>query len=131
MKTRTIVWAIVGIIVVLAVIFTIIARRGATPTGRRMDARDYSAYQTRTMKRMEKFEARYNKKAAEITNPTPEEKAKMDEITSKLATLKDYLAEFDKLTTEDEMKEWYEKCKTTEKEIREAYRELFRKEAEE
>ncbi|MEO0102188.1 MAG: hypothetical protein ABIK81_00595 [candidate division WOR-3 bacterium] len=128
MKTRTIVWTIVGILVVAAIIFTIIARRGAAVLeGKRtMTEEDYRDYKMREEKRLAKFEERYQRRAGSISNPTEAEKAKMDEVTTKIAQLKTYLAEYEGLTTDEARKEWYEKCRTTEKEMKKAFRELFR-----
>jgi len=128
MKTRTIVWTIVGILVVAAIIFTIVASRGsAVLEGKRtMTEEDYRDYKTRAEKRVAKFEERYQRKLGTIPNPTPEEKAKMDEVTAKINQLKNYLAEYDGLTTDEARKEWYERCRTTEKEMKKAFRELFR-----
>lgn len=128
MKTRTIVWTIVGILVAATIIFTIVARRGAAVLEgkRKMTEEDYRDYKTREEKRLARFEERYHRRLGSIPNPSEEEKAKMDEVTTKIAQLKTYLAEYEGLTTDEARKEWYEKCRATEKEMKRAFRELFR-----
>ncbi len=55
-KSRIIVWTIVGILVVAAVIFLVVARRGATVTAR-FAADDAAKYVERTTRRLEKMAA--------------------------------------------------------------------------
>ncbi|MEO0098879.1 MAG: hypothetical protein ABIK99_01845 [candidate division WOR-3 bacterium] len=127
MKTRTIVWTIVGILVVATIIFTIVARRGsAVLEGKRtMTEEDYRNYKIREEKRLAKFEERFQRRLGEIPNPTEEQKAKIDEVNGKIAQLKTYLAEYDGLTTDEARKEWYAKCRATDKEMKKAFREIF------
>ncbi len=127
MKTRTIVWTIVGILVVLAIIFTIVTRRGSAVLEgkRKMTEEDYRQYRDRELKRIEKFEARFARKLKSLPSPSPEEQAKIDEVNAKIAELKSYLAEYDNLTTDEQRKEWYQKCQEARKGYKDAYHELF------
>jgi hypothetical protein len=125
MKTRTIVWTIVGIVVVAGVIFTIVSRRGAGPMGpyyRKRDIADWQRDYQNMLKDIEKFERRYEK--AKPANPTAEESNLMSKIDATVQEWKTETERFNQLQTDEERKAWWDKVTELRKEARKLLREL-------
>lgn len=127
MKTRTIVWTIVGIVVVAGVIFTIVSRRQAGtlgPVHRRRDMADWQRDYQNMLENIEKFQRRYEEAKSKITNPTAEESNLMSQIDAKVQEWKTETERFNQLQTEEERKTWWEKVTNLRKETRKLLRDL-------
>ncbi len=81
-KSRVVIWTIVGILVVIAVVFLIVGRKG-TPSGKRaVAAEDIPAFVNRMESRLVKFEHRIE--AARSKGGDPAAFAKVDEQVAKV-----------------------------------------------
>lgn len=127
MKTRTIVWTIVGIVVVAGVIFTIISRRQASTLGpyhRKRDMADWQRDYQNMLKDIEKFQRRYDREKNKIANPTAEESNIMSQIDAKIEEWKTETERFNQLQTEEERRAWWDKVTDLRKEARNLLRTL-------
>lgn len=116
---RPVIWVILAILVVAAIIFTVVARRGTTPTGKRkMDTEDYIRYADRTERRLEKLEER----AADLVDSgiAPEAQPMMDQLNTKIQEMKTALADLRTEPNEEKM----EKVRELYREVKRMYREL-------
>ncbi|MDW8114646.1 MAG: hypothetical protein RMJ34_06910 [candidate division WOR-3 bacterium] len=127
MKTRTIVWTIVGIVVVAGVIFTIISRRQAGTLGpyhRTRDMADWQRDYQNMVEDIEKFQKRYERVKGKIASPTAEESNLMSQIDAKIAEWRTETEKFNQLQTEEERKAWWDKVTELRKEARKLLRTL-------
>ncbi len=127
MKTRTIVWTIVGIVVVAGVIFTIISRRQAGALGpyhRKRDMADWQKDYQNMLKDIEKFQTRYEREKGKISSPTGEESNIMSQIDATLQEWKTETEKFNQLQTEEERRAWWDKVTDLRKEARKLLRTL-------
>ncbi|MEO0089943.1 MAG: hypothetical protein ABIK59_00050 [candidate division WOR-3 bacterium] len=127
MKTRTIVWTIVGIVVVAGVIFTIISRRQAGTLGpyyRTRDMADWQKDYQNMLEDIEKFQTRYERAKGKIASPTAEESNLMSQIDAKIQEWKTETERFNQLQTEEERRAWWDKVTDLRKEARKLLRTL-------
>lgn len=83
-KSRVVIWTIVGILVVVAVVFLVVGRKG-TPSGKRaVTAEDIPAFVNRMNTRIEKFEHRVE--IARQKGGDPAAFAKVEEQVGKVRT---------------------------------------------
>ncbi len=83
-KSRVVIWTIVGILVVIAVVFLIVGRKGAPSGKRAVAAEDIPAFVNRMEARLAKFEERVAK--AREKGGDPAAYAKIDEQVGKVRT---------------------------------------------
>ena len=113
---RPVIWVILAILVVAAIIFTVIARRGATPTeALQRDAEDYIRFADKSDKRIERLE----EKIASLGQEGVSSEAlapldtKMNELKSAISDLR-----------ETPNKENYDKVQDLYREAKKMYRDL-------
>ena len=116
---RPVIWVILAILVVAAIIFTVVARRGATPTGKRkMDTEDYIRYADRTETRLEKLEERI----VDLVDSgiSPEAQPMMDQLNAKIQEVKTTISNLRTEPNEEKL----EKIRELYREVKKMYREL-------
>jgi prephenate dehydrogenase len=82
MKSRIIIWSIVGIIVVLGIIFIATQRRGAEElrTVKPLSDEAYARYIAQMEKQISRFNTRITRIKAKYPNPTPEIQKALEEL---------------------------------------------------
>ncbi|MEO0111316.1 MAG: hypothetical protein ABIK77_03100 [candidate division WOR-3 bacterium] len=127
MKTRTIVWTIVGIVVVAGIIFFIVSQRQSgilKPVHRKRDMADWQKEYQNMLENIEKFQRRYEKVKGKIATPSAEESNLMSQIDAKIQEWKNETERFNQLQTEEEREEWLRKTKDLRNEARKLLRDL-------
>ncbi len=125
---RPVIWTILAILVVLAIVFVVIARKGAGPaTARRgpMSAEDYAKFADK----MDKSIARYEGRLARLTEKgiEPQSQPMVDQFNSKISELKGLVADLRASGSEEKV----EKIRQLYKEVKKVYRDLGGKATEE
>ncbi|MFB0510028.1 MAG: hypothetical protein ACETVX_05985 [bacterium] len=116
---RPVIWVILAILVVAAIIFTVVARRGTVPTGKRkMDTEDYIRYADRTETRLEKLEERI----VDLVDSgiSPEAQPMMDQLNAKIQEVKTTITNLRTEPNEEKL----EKVRELYREVKKMYREL-------
>ncbi len=121
-KSRVVIWTIVGILVVVAVIFLIVAKKGAATTGARsFTEEDVPKFVSTMTSRVEKFERRLARIRDEYGPEAAEAFARIEENLGKVRT---GLLEIQELTDvkalaekRDEVKQDYSSAKDVFKEF--------------
>ncbi|MEO0093302.1 MAG: hypothetical protein ABIK93_01870 [candidate division WOR-3 bacterium] len=117
---RPVIWTILAILVVAAIIFVVIARKGAGPTTirRQMTAEDYAKFADK----MDKSIARYEERLAKLTEKgiSPQDQPKVDQFNAKMGELKSAVADLRASPAQEK----YEKIQDIYKEVKKIYRDL-------
>ncbi len=87
--TRIIIWTIVGILVVVAIIFTVTARRQTRQMIAVLPVKGeaYDAFVSRSEKDLARFMQKSEEVKGKLTTPSPEQQAMLTELDSKLNEL--------------------------------------------
>jgi hypothetical protein len=113
---RPVIWVILAILVVAAIIFTVIARRGATPEGTiQRDTEDYMNFANRSDKRVERLE----EKIASLEQEGVSSEA-LGPVNTKMSELKSAISDL-RGTPNDEN---YKKVQNLYREAKKMYRDL-------
>uniref|UniRef100_A0A7C6EH75 Uncharacterized protein n=1 Tax=candidate division WOR-3 bacterium TaxID=2052148 RepID=A0A7C6EH75_UNCW3 len=117
---RPVIWTILAILVVAAIVFVVIARKGATPDRIRREMTP-EAY-TKFADRMEKNIATYEERLAKLTEKgiSPQAQPMVDQYNAKLNELKEAVADLRANPTEQKV----EKIRATYKELRKIFHDL-------
>jgi hypothetical protein len=117
---RPVIWTILAILVVAAIVFVVIARKGATPDRIRREMTP-EAY-TKFTDRMEKNIATYEERLAKLTEKgiSPQAQPMVDQYNAKLNELKEAVADLRANPTEQKV----EKIRATYKELRKIFHDL-------
>lgn len=92
--TRIIIWTIVGILVVVAIIFTVTSRRQARQMMGVLPVKgaSYDAFVVRSEKDLDRLLQRSEEVKGKLTTPSPEQQAMLTELDSKLNELSTIVA---------------------------------------
>ena len=108
---RPVIWAILAILVVLAIVFVVVARKGAgTPKVNPMTAADFTTFADH----MDNYAQNYLDRAAKLTAAGKN----IDQITAKINELKTAVADLRSSPSEDKVS----KIRALYKEVKKAYR---------
>ncbi|UCG42944.1 MAG: hypothetical protein JSU73_13985 [candidate division WOR-3 bacterium] len=99
-RSRVVVWTVVGILVVAAVIFLIVARRGTTPGGRNVSTEDVGPFVARMQSQMARERNRVAKRQSRYGSDYAEEFA---QIRNHFDNVNAGLAEIQELTDGEEI----------------------------
>ncbi|MEO0091335.1 MAG: hypothetical protein ABIK61_01295 [candidate division WOR-3 bacterium] len=124
--TRIIVWTIVGILVVVAVIFTVTSRRqqrqmmGVLP----VKGEAYDAFIARSEKDLDRLLQRSEEVKGKLTAPTPEQQSMLMELDSKLNELATIVASLKEKEDRKEREEAVIQIRDLKRDIRRLIRDL-------
>jgi hypothetical protein len=107
-RSRVVVWTIVGILVVAAVIFLIVARRGSAPGGRDVSTADVGPFVARIQSQIEHERDRVARRQSRYGSEYPEEFA---EIQTHFDNVRAGLDEIQGLTDAAEIRKKMEEIK--------------------
>ena len=89
---RPVIWVILAVLVVAAIIFTVIARRGSTPAGTiQRSTEDYIRFADRADKRAERLEERIASLVQEGLPPNAQ--PMLDQLNNKMSELKSAISD--------------------------------------
>ena len=116
---KPIVWIILSILVVAAIVFTVVARKGASTTGKRkMDTEDYVKFADKMDKRITRLEERTAKLIEKGITPTAQ--PMLDQFNAKINELKTVVSDLRTTPSEENM----QKVQQLYKEIKTLFRNL-------